>query len=101
MEKPWFLDLSDREVWLHGQWNEWDWAAHDHEAFKVAFETLVAEGCDGRVLLDILERIHDLAVNDPGERASPDDFRQLRAALDQGRQALAKLRHEIPLEEVF
>ena len=80
-----FKDVTDPE--LGCEWNRWDWAAHDHPAFKDAFEALVAEGCDGWVLLEILEQIQ----NCQDLRASPDDLRRIRAALDQGRDALVRL----------
>ncbi len=91
MEKPVFRDLRDPEVWDSGEWNEWDWAAHVHKEFKRAFETLVAEGCDGSELFDILERIRDLDTNNWETGASPDDIRGIREGLEQGRLALRGL----------
>ena len=90
MGSPWFRDLSDLDVWLSDEWNEWDWAAKDHPGFRQAFEALVEKGCDGWALLDIFERIREL---DDGEeaRASPNDLRRIRAVLDQGRHTLRGL----------
>ena len=54
MERPVFRDLRDPKVWDSGEWNEWDWVATDQKSFRLAFETLVAAGCDKWVLLDLL-----------------------------------------------
>jgi len=89
MEKPWFKDLSDREVLGYSEWSWWDWAAHDQKSFKLAFEALVAAKCDGWVLLDTLGWIRDrLGI---GTTSSPDDIRRIREGLQQGLHALDEL----------
>jgi hypothetical protein len=90
-----FRDLNDREVQLRCEWDGWDWAAHEHPAFKDAFEELVAAGCDEEVLLGILKELQ--GCQDP--TSSPDDLRRIRTALDQGRHALLRLCDDIQIGE--